>query len=243
MTTDQLQLQMSRLKLSGMARSWQALNETRRTHELSLAEGMEILLQAEQQQRVNRRFERLHKNARFRYQASVEELIFDPARGLDKALISNLATGEYLEKGESILVTGSSGTGKSFLISALGAQACAQGYSVAYFNMQKLMVKTRMARIEGTILKFFEKLAKTGLLVLDDVGLTNLEAQQQLDLMEIIEDRHARASTIMASQLPVASWYDVIGPEPTVADAILDRLVHTSYRIEFLGCESLRKKR
>jgi len=243
MTTDQLQLQMGRLKLSGMARSWQALNETRRTHELSLAEGMEILLQAEQQQRSNRRFERLHKNARFRYQASVEELIFDPSRGLDKALISKLATGEYLEKGESILVTGSSGTGKSFLISALGAQACAQGYSVAYFNMQKLMVKTRMARIEGTILKFFEKLAKTGLLVLDDVGLTHLEAQQQLDLMEIIEDRHGRASTIMASQLPVASWYDVIGPEPTVADAILDRLVHTSYRIEFLGCESLRKKR
>lgn len=243
MTTDQLQLQMSRLKLSGMARSWQALNETRRTCELSLAEGMEILLQAEQQQRSNRKFERLHKNARFRYQASVEELIFDPSRGLDKALISSLATGEYLEKGESILVTGSSGTGKSFLLSALGAQACAQGYSVAYFNMQKLMVKTRMARIEGTILKFFEKLAKTGLLVLDDLGLTHLEAQQQLDLMEIIEDRHGRASTIIASQLPVASWYDVIGPEPTVADAILDRLVHTSYRIEFLGCESLRKKR
>lgn len=243
MTTDQLQLQMSRLKLSGMARSWQALNETRRTSELSLAEGMEILLQAEQQQRSNRKFERLHKNARFRYQASVEELIFDPSRGLDKALISSLATGEYLEKGESILVTGSSGTGKSFLLSALGAQACAQGYNVAYFNMQKLMVKTRMARIEGTILKFFEKLAKTGLLVLDDLGLTHLEAQQQLDLMEIIEDRHARASTIIASQLPVASWYDVIGPEPTVADAILDRLVHTSYRIEFLGCESLRKKR
>ena len=243
MTTDQLQLQMSRLKLSGMARSWQALNETRRAHELSLVEGMEILLQAEQQQRANRRFERLHKNARFRYQASVEELIFDPLRGLDKALISNLATGAYLEKGESILVSGCAGTGKSFLISALGAQACAQGYSVAYFNMQKLMVKTRMARIEGTILKFFEKLAKTSLLIVDDLGLTHLEAQQQLDLMEIIEDRHARASTMIASQLPVASWYDVIGPEPTVADAIMDRLVHTSYRIEFLGCESLRKKR
>ena len=243
MTTDQLQLQMNRLKLSGMARSWQALNETRRAHELSLVEGMEILLQAEQQQRENRRFERLHKNARFRYRASLEELIFEPSRGLDKALISNLATGAYLEKGESVLVSGCAGTGKSFLISALGAQACAQGYSVAYFNMQKLMVKTRMARIEGTILKFFEKLAKTGLLVLDDIGLTHLEAQQQLDLMEIIEDRHGRASTIMASQLPVASWYDVIGPEPTVADAILDRLVHTSYRIEFLGCETLRKKR
>jgi DNA replication protein DnaC len=226
-----------------MARSWQVLNETRRAHELSLTEGMEILLQAEQQQRENRRFERLHKNARFRYRASLEELIFETSRGLDKALISNLATGAYLEKGESILVSGCAGTGKSFLISALGAQACAQGYSVAYFNMQKLMVKTRMARIEGTILKFFEKLAKTSLLIVDDLGLTHLEAQQQLDLMEIIEDRHARASTIIASQLPVASWYDVIGPEPTVADAILDRLVHTSYRIEFLGCESLRKKR
>jgi DNA replication protein DnaC len=226
-----------------MAGSWQALNETRRTHELSLTEGMEILLQAEQQQRANRRFERLHKNARFRYQASLEELIFDPLRGLDKALISSLATGEYLEKGDSILVTGSSGTGKSFLISALGAQACAQGYSVAYFNMQKLMVKTRMARIEGTILKFFEKLAKTGLLILDDFGLSHQNAQQQLDLMEIMEDRHGKASTIIASQLPVASWYDVIGEEATVSDAILDRLVHTSYRIEFLGCESLRKKR
>ena len=242
MTTDQLQLQMNRLKLSGMARSWQALNETRRTHELSLVEGMEILLQAEQQQRINRRFERLHKNARFRYQASLEELIYDPSRGLDKSLIASLATGEYLEKGDSILVSGCAGTGKSFLVSALGAQACAQGYSVAYFNMQKLMVRTRMARIEGTILKFFEKLEKTGLLILDDFGLTHLDSQQQLDLMEIIEDRHAKTSTIIASQLPVASWYDVIGQEPTISDAILDRIVHTAFRITLQG-DSLRKKR
>lgn len=242
MTTDQLQLQMNRLKLSGMARSWQALNETRRTHELSLVEGMEILLQAEQQQRINRRFERLHKNARFRYQASLEELIYDPSRGLDKALIASLATGEYLEKGDSILVSGCAGTGKSFLVSALGAQACAQGFSVAYFNMQKLMVRTRMARIEGTILKFFEKLEKTGLLIMDDFGLTHLDPQQQLDLMEIIEDRHAKASTIIASQLPVESWYDVIGQEPTISDAILDRIVHTAFRITLQG-DSLRKKR
>ena len=242
MTTDQLQLQMNRLKLSGMARSWQALNETRRTHELSLVEGMEILLQAEQQQRINRRFERLHKNARFRYQASLEELIYDPSRGLDKSLIASLATGEYLEKGDSILVSGCAGTGKSFLVSALGAQACAQGYSVAYFNMQKLMVRTRMARIEGTILKFFEKLEKTGLLILDDFGLTHLDPQQQLDLMEIIEDRHAKTSTIIASQLPVESWYDVIGQEPTISDAILDRIVHTAFRITLQG-DSLRKKR
>lgn len=242
MSEDQLHLQMSKLKLAGMARSWQALYETRRAHELTLSEGIQILLQAEQQQRANRRFEHLHKNARFRYQASIEELNFDPSRDLDKSLIANLATGTYLEKGESILVSGSSGTGKSFLISALGAQACAQGYSVSYFNMQKLMLRSRMARIEGTSLKFFEKLAKTGLIILDDFGLTHLDPQQQLDLMEIIEDRHSRASTIIASQLPVASWYDVIGQEATVSDAILDRLVHTSYRIELKG-DTLRKKR
>ena len=165
----------------------------------------------------------------------------DASRGLDKALITTLATGDYLSKGESILVTGATGCGKSFLVSALGHQACAQGYKVAYFNIQKLMQKTKMARIEGTIYKFFEKTAKTHLLILDDFGLVHLEKQQQLDLMELIEDRHGRASTIIASQLPVASWFDVIGEE-TIADAILDRLVHTSYRIELKG-ESLRKKR
>jgi DNA replication protein DnaC len=165
----------------------------------------------------------------------------DAARGMDKALISALATGEYLSKGESVLITGSTGCGKSFLASALGHQACAQGYKVAYYNMQKLLLKTKISRIEGTIVKFFENISKTDLLILDDFGLTHLEQQQQLDLMEMIEDRHGKSSTMIASQLPVANWYDVIGEE-TIADAILDRLVHTSYRIEFKG-ESLRKKR
>ena len=165
----------------------------------------------------------------------------DASRGLDKALISNLATGEYLSKGEAVLITGSTGCGKSFLASALGHQACAQGHKVAYYNVQKLLLKTKISRIEGTILKFFEFISKTDLLILDDFGLTHLEQQQQLDLMEMIEDRHGTASTIIASQLPVSSWYDVIGEE-TIADAILDRLVHTSYRVELKG-ESLRKKR
>ena len=114
-------------------------------------------------------------------------------------------------------------------------------YKVAYYNAQKLLLRTKISRIEGTIFKFFENLSKTDLLILDDFGLTHLEQQQQLDLMEIIEDRHAKASTIIASQLPVANWYDIIGEE-TIADAILDRIVHTSYRIELKG-ESLRKKR
>ena len=224
-----------------MARGWQTMVETRQMHELSLSQGLELLLQSEAQQRSNRRFDRLQKNARFRYQASVEELSFDASRGLDRSLITMLLTGAYLEKGESILVTGAAGCGKSFLASALGHQACVQGFNVGYFNVQKLLLRAKMARVEGTILKFFDKLAKTNLLILDDFGLTHLEGQQQLDLMEIIEDRHGKASTIIASQLPIASWFDIIGEE-TIADAILDRLVHSSYRIELKG-ESLRKKR
>jgi DNA replication protein DnaC len=123
----------------------------------------------------------------------------------------------------------------------LGHQACAQGYKVLYYNLQKLLLKTKLSRIDGSIYKLMDRLSKSELLILDDFGLTRLEQQQRMDLMEIIEDRHAKRSTIIASQLPVANWYDVIGEE-TVADAILDRLVHTSYRIELKG-ESLRKKR
>ncbi len=237
----QIESQLSRLRLHGMSRTWQALLETRRQNELTLSEGLELLLQAEEQERTNNRFERLSKNARFRYQASVEELKLEASRGMDKALISDLATGEYLKKGESVLITGASGCGKSFLASALGHQACAQGYKEAYYNTQKLLLKTKISRIEGTIVRLFELLAKTDLLILDDFGLTHLEQQQRLDLMEMIEDRHGKSSTMIASQLPVANWYDIIGEE-TIADAILDRLVHTSYRIELKG-ESLRKKR
>lgn len=224
-----------------MSRSWQALLETRRSHELSLSEGLELLLQAEEQERADKRFERLQKSARFRYQASIEELKLDASRGLDKSLISQLATGEYLSKGDSVLISGATGCGKSFLASALGHHACAQGYKVAYYNVQKLLLKIKMSRLDGTIYKFFEKISKMDLLILDDFGLTHLEQQQRMDLMEMIEDRHGRTSTIIASQLPVASWYDVIGDE-TIADAILDRLVHASFRIELKG-ESLRKKR
>lgn len=236
----QIETQLGQLRLHGMSQSWKAMTETRQNNELSLTEGLEILLHAEQQERENRRFDRLQKVARFRYQASVEEIRFDASRGIDKALITRLATGEYLSKGESVLITGATGCGKSFIASALGHQACAQGYKVVYFNTQKMLMKTKMSRAEGTIFKLFEDISKAALLILDDFGLTHFEHQQQLDLMEMIEDRHARSSTIIASQLPVSSWFDVIGEE-TIADAILDRLVHTSHRIELKG-ESLRKK-
>ena len=236
----QIQTKLTQLRLKGMLRTWEALAETRRIQELSFTDGIEMLLQAEDEERRNNRFERLLKNAKFRYQASIEELNYDPSRELDKNLITELATCQYIANGESLVVTGSTGCGKSWLASALGHQACSHGYSVAYFNTQKFMLRIKMARLDGTILRFFDKIAKTSLFILDDFGLTHLEQQQQFDLMEIIEDRHGKKSTIIASQLPIASWYDIIR-DATIADGIIDRLVHTSYRIDLKG-PSLRGK-
>jgi len=237
---NQLETTLKQLRLTGMSACWQALTETRKHNDLTLIEGLQLLLQSELEHRSETRYDRLRKNAKFRYTAFIEEIKVDAARGLNQTQIAEFATGQYIEKGESILITGATGCGKSFLASALGHQACSQGHKVAYYNVQKLLIKTKMARADGSIYKLFEQLSQTKLLILDDFGLTHLERQQQMDLMEIFEDRHARNSTIISSQLPVASWYEIIG-EATIADAILDRLVHTSHRIELRG-ESLRKK-
>lgn len=207
----QINTLLTSLRLHGMERSWQSLRETKQHHELSLPDGLELMLQAEEEDRKNRRFDRLRKNAHFRYQASIEELYLDPSRGIDKSLISELAKGDYIARGESVLISGASGCGKSFLASALGHHACAQGYKVAYYNLQKLFIRTKMARLDGSIYKFFEKTAKTDLLIIDDFGLAHFDRQQRLDMMEMIEDRHGKKSTIIASQLPVTNWYDVIG--------------------------------
>jgi DNA replication protein DnaC len=231
---------MKDLRLSGMYQMWHSLTQSHRHLELDLQEGLELLLQAEEENRQAKRLERLRKAAGFRYQASLEEIDFGSNRGLDKSTILSLGDGQFIEKGACILITGATGTGKSFIASALGHQACSLGYKTLYFNMQKLMEKLKIARAEGTYMKLTSKISKHALLILDDFGLQKLNHQQRLDLLEIIEDRHGVKSTIISSQLPVEKWYDIIG-DSTVADAIMDRLVHGSKRIELKG-KSLREK-
>ncbi|MFZ1748831.1 MAG: IS21-like element helper ATPase IstB [Saprospiraceae bacterium] len=238
---DTIEIQLNQLRLHGMKQSWQNLVLTRKQFDFSLSEGLDLLLDAEILERNNRRLSRLQKDAKFRYQATIEQLKYDPSRGLDKSMIQSLATCQYVKDGASIIITGATGCGKSYIASAFGHQACLLGHKVLYFSMHKLMLHTKMARIDGTIYKYIDKLAKSELLIIDDFGLAHLDKQQQMDLMEIIEDRHGKNATIIASQLPVSAWFDIIG-EPTIADAILDRLAHTSYKIEIKG-DSLRKNR
>jgi len=240
MNTSMNEQLMHQLRLHGMLASWQSLLESRTHQNLSLVEGLQHLLEAEQLDRGERRVQRLRKAAGFRYQASLEELTYTPSRGLEKNTVALLADGRYIDQGQAILITGPTGSGKSFLASALGHQACQLSYRVSYFNMQKLMQQLVLSRADGTILKLLSKIAKSQLLILDDFGLKPLDNQQRLDLLDIVEDRHQKMATIIVSQLPLANWYDVIG-ESTVADAILDRLIHTAHRVELSG-ESMRKK-
>ncbi len=237
----QIEQQMRSLRLVGMAQAWKELELNRQLSDLSINDGLTLLLQAELREKTSKRFDRLIKNAHFRYQAAMEEIICSAARNLDKSLIEELSTINYIVKGIPILICGASGSGKSFLASALGHQACYLGKKVAYYNTQKLIAKLRMSRVDGTYFNFLEKTAKTDVLILDDFGLMPLQGQELIDMMEIIEDRHGLKSTIIASQIPFAKWYEVMG-EATIADAILDRLIHTAYKIELKG-ENLRKKR
>lgn len=230
---------MNQMRLLGMKETFQALLESQQ--DLTYDEAVSMLIEAEWQWRANNKMQRYIKQAGFRYQASMEEIDFATTRNLNKNHLLRLADCSFIQRAQNILVTGPAGVGKSFLASAMGHQACVKGYRTAYFNMQKLFSKLRMAKADQSYLKIIARLEKTNLLILDDFGLQALDHQNRMMLLEIIEDRHGKKSTIISAQLPVKSWYDVIG-DKTIADAILDRIVHHAHRIELQG-ESMRKKK
>ena len=231
--------QMKQLRLYGMQRAFMTTMESQSVNYTN-DELVAYLLQSEWDDRDNRKIERLTKAARFRYTAVIEAIDYKASRQLDKNQIQRFASCGFIDKNQNILVTGSTGVGKSYLASALGHQACSQGYKVMYFKTAKLFTMLKTSKADGSYLKQINKLEKQDLLILDDFGLKPLDNINRHALMEIIEDRHAKKSTIIASQLPVQAWHDVIG-EKTIADAILDRLVHSAHRIDIKG-ESMRIK-
>ena len=227
------------MRLFGMENALKTVMETQTDY--TYDELAAYLTQAEWEDRHNRRFNRYLKSARFRYQASIEEIDFSTPRGLDKNQFVRLADASFIEKKENLILTGSTGTGKSFMASAIGHQACLKGFKTLYFSTGKLFQKLKIGRGNGTYQKIINRIEKTELLILDDFGLWPFDHQARLDLLEVIEDRHGRNSTIIATQIPVAGWYELI-KEKTIADAILDRIVHSAHRIELNG-ESMRKKK
>jgi DNA replication protein DnaC len=231
---------LEELRMSGFIRAYREIMETGRNRDFTTEEIISHLVQAEWDDRYNRRLKRLITRARFRYQASMEQIDYVAKRDLDKNQMLRLSSCSWIANKQNIIVSGSTGLGKSFLASALGHQACMQGYKVFYRNCSKLFDELKIAKADGTYIKEIEKIEKHDLLIMDDFALKPLDNNQRLILLEILEDRHGKRSTIITSQLPVSKWHDVIG-DPTLADAILDRLVHSSHRIELVG-DSLRKK-
>jgi len=228
------------MRLLGMHGALKTSLETNTTENLTADEMAALLTNSEWDDRQNRSIDRSMKNAKFRYKATIEQLDFNTKRGMDKNTIHRLADASFIKRNENILITGPTGTGKSFLASALGHQACQLGFKVLYINTTKLFTQLKIAKAEGTAMRELARIERQDLLILDDFGLQPFDALSRAALMEVMEDRHGKRSTIITSQLPVKQWYDVIG-EKTVADAILDRLVHDTQRIELSG-ESLRKK-
>ena len=231
---------MKQMRLTGMARAFNLTLESGKNEKFTPDEMVSHLIDSEWDERYNRKLDRSVQAARFRYKASPEQIAFDDNR-VDKNQVLRLSDCDFIKLKENVIITGSTGIGKSFLASALGHQACAQGYRVLYQHNTKLFGRMKIAKADGTYLKELAKIEKQHLLLIDDFGIQPLDAQSRSTLMEIIEDRHGKSSTIITSQVPVSKWHEIIG-EQTIADAILDRIVHDAHRIEMKG-ESLRKKR
>jgi DNA replication protein DnaC len=232
--------QLRTLKLDGMAQAFVEIEAQEQARNLAHAEWLALLLDREAANRGTKRFQTRLRAARLRHsQAAIEDVDYRTPRRLDKALFQQLATSRWIAEHRGLLVTGPCGVGKSWLSCALAQKACRDGYTVHYARVPRLFADLELAHGDGRFTRLFRMLVKVDLLILDDWGPDRLSASQRRDLMEIVEDRHGRGSMLITSQLPVTTWHEVIG-EPTLGDAILDRIVHNAYRLELDG-PSMRK--
>ncbi len=233
--------QMQALGLQGMAAAYRDMAEHHHTEELSRDEWLALMLDREAATRADKRLANRLRVARLRFaDACIEDIDFAAERGLDRRTILALADGAWLKAHENLIVTGQTGTGKTWLGCAFGHQAARLDHSVLYVRLPRLFEDLAMARLDGRLPRLVDKLARVQLLILDDWGTHGLSDRQRLDLLEICEERYRRKSTLIAAQVPVDKWHDLIG-EPTIADAILDRIVHNAHRITLKG-DSMRKK-
>ncbi len=229
------------MKLSGMAAAFDEQRQNPNCDTMTFEERLGLLVDRELTARNNRQLTLRLKLAKLRQSALAEDIDFRQPRGLDRSLFQTLLQGEWLRRHDNCLVTGPSGVGKSYLACALGHQACRSGLTVLYARFPRLFPELAIARADGSYRKRLSALARTDLLILDDWGLAPFAPDQVRDLLEILDDRYDRKSTLIVSQVPVDAWHGLLG-DPTLADAILDRLVHNAHRLELAG-ESMRKTR
>lgn len=228
------------LKLTGMAAALADQSATPDITDLSFEERLGLLVDREMTERDNRRMSSRLRRARLRHNAILEDLDYRNSRGLDKGLVQALARCQWVKEHLNVLITGPTGVGKTWLACALAHKACREGYTAQYVRLTRLLRELTIAKGDGQYSKLLTNLAKVDVLILDDWGLMKLSAENRRDLLEVLEDRHGRRSTIATSQLPIEEWHGVIG-DATLADAILDRLVHNAYKINLRG-ESMRKQ-
>jgi DNA replication protein DnaC len=223
------------MRLTGMADAWIEQQKSTKTSRMDFDERFGLLVDAEHLHRENRKRDRRLKDAKLRHSgASLEDFDDPAARGLDKALLRRLATCTWIDERHHVVITGATGVGKTYLACALGQQACRRGYRVIYRRTPRLIDELSLARADGSLSRLLVKLARSELLILDDWGLTPLRDQDRRDLLEVIEDRDGLRSAVLASQIPVAKWHDYLG-DPTIADAIADRLLHSAHQVVLKG--------